>query len=373
MTKWVSIYILPGAVLQSVMIGGGYGTGRELVEFFTRFGIVGGVYGILLATAGMAIVVAISYEIARVHGAYDYRSFFRVLLGRFWPAFEVLAGLLYLLVLAVIGAAAGSILRSELGLPNAVGIGVMLAAVVVLNFYGRNAVTRFLALWSIALYAVFITYFVFVAGRMGDAFTAGLAEASATRGWTQSGFQYLLYNVAGLPVLLYAARAIETRRQALVSGCIAAMIAMVPGLLFHLSFAAHYPEVLNEPLPVYAMLALLGAPWLTLCYLVVLFGTFIETGAGAIQGFIERLDAWRAEKALSPLSRSQHALLAAGLMVFAGLMSTVGIIGLIANGYGTIAWGFLVVYLVPLFTIGLYRLTRTTPAAGMTESRPGAG
>ena len=35
MLRLLKIYLLPGAVLQSVMIGGGYGTGRELVEFFT--------------------------------------------------------------------------------------------------------------------------------------------------------------------------------------------------------------------------------------------------------------------------------------------------------------------------------------------------
>ena len=29
-------YLLPGFVFQSVTIGGGYGTGRELVEYFGR-------------------------------------------------------------------------------------------------------------------------------------------------------------------------------------------------------------------------------------------------------------------------------------------------------------------------------------------------
>ncbi len=354
--KWISVYILPGAVLQSVMIGGGYGTGRELVEFFTRYGIAGGAYGIVLATVGMAVVVALSYELARRYSAYDYRSFFRVLLGPLWPSFEILAGLLYLLVLAVIGAAAGNILESELGLPNAIGIGIMLTAVVVLNFFGRNVVTRVLTVWSVALYAVFISFLLLVATRLTDAFSEGLANASSAEGWSTSGFQYLLYNVAGLPVLLYAARAIETRRQAVLSGCIAALIAMIPGALFHLSFAAHFPDVLDEAMPVYSMLGLLGAPVLTICYVIVLFGTFIETGAGAIQGFIERLDAWRAERGLVPLSRTKHAVLAAGLMTFAGLMSTVGIVSLIADGYGTIAWGFLIVYLIPLFTVGVYRL-----------------
>ena len=34
-------YFVPGIVFQSVVIAGGYGTGRELVEFFMKFGTLG--------------------------------------------------------------------------------------------------------------------------------------------------------------------------------------------------------------------------------------------------------------------------------------------------------------------------------------------
>lgn len=41
-----------------------------------------------------------------------------------------------------------------------------------------------------------------------------------------------------------------------------------------------------------------------------------------------------------------------------GLFS-LGITNLIAQGYGSMAWGFLVVYVVPLSSIGLYRIVRS--------------
>jgi uncharacterized membrane protein YkvI len=44
-------------------------------------------------------------------------------------------------------------------------------------------------------------------------------------------------------------------------------------------------------------------------------------------------------------------LLSAGLSLW-------GITSLIAQGYGTMAWGFLVVYVIPLLTIGVYRLRK---------------
>ena len=39
-------------------------------------------------------------------------------------------------------------------------------------------------------------------------------------------------------------------------------------------------------------------------------------------------------------------------------VSTFGLTGLIAKGYGTICWGFLFVY-VPMLTIGIYKIAKS--------------
>ena len=43
-------YFLPGFLFQSVVIAGGYGTGREIVEFFLTYGPTGGLMGMLLVS-----------------------------------------------------------------------------------------------------------------------------------------------------------------------------------------------------------------------------------------------------------------------------------------------------------------------------------
>jgi uncharacterized membrane protein YkvI len=43
-------YLLPGFVFLGVVIAGGYGTGRELVEYFLQYGTLGGILGMLLIT-----------------------------------------------------------------------------------------------------------------------------------------------------------------------------------------------------------------------------------------------------------------------------------------------------------------------------------
>lgn len=355
--RWLRIYVLPGAILQSVNIAGGYGTGRELVEFFTRHGMGNGLAGMLMATALMSLVFAVSLTIARRYRVYDYRSFFKVLLGRAWFLFEILAVLLFVLVLAVMGAAAGEILNRELGVPRVAGGAALLAGVVVLNFFGRDWVTRVLAGWSLFLYLVFGAYFLAVLQQSGPLPDGALAWR-LEGGWIVSALQYALYNVAAVPVILYAARAIETERQAMLAGLAGGIITMLPAAMFHLSFAAAYPEITGEALPVYVMFERLSLPLLQLLYLVVLFGTFVETGAGNIQGLIERLDTWWQERHGVGLSRVAHGAVAALALGASGLLSAVGVVDLIAGGYGRIAWGYLVVFLIPLFSVGVYRLLR---------------
>ena len=74
-------YLLPGFVFQSVVIAGGYGTGREIAEFFLSRGPLGGLLAMALSTAIWSAVCIVSYEFARVFRAFEYRSFFQKLLG----------------------------------------------------------------------------------------------------------------------------------------------------------------------------------------------------------------------------------------------------------------------------------------------------
>jgi len=39
-------------------------------------------------------------------------------------------------------------------------------------------------------------------------------------------------------------------------------------------------------------------------------------------------------------------------------LASFGIAQLVAKGYGNLAWGFLVVYMVPLLTVGIYKILR---------------
>ena len=104
---WFRRYLMPAFVFQSIIIAGGYGTGRELVEFFLHFGPLGGLLAMIPATLLTSVTCLVAFELARVTRSYDYRSFVRQILGRGWFLYEIGYMSAVLLILSVIGSASG--------------------------------------------------------------------------------------------------------------------------------------------------------------------------------------------------------------------------------------------------------------------------
>ena len=363
-------YLLPAAVFQSVAIAGGYATGRETVEYFTRFGSLGGLLGNLVAVLGISIVLALSYEFARITRAYDYRSFFRALIGPVWPAFEFLYIVMFLIVLSVIASASGSIISEEFGLPPMAGVGGMLVLIVILAFFGREVIGRVLTFWSLTLYAVFAAFFYFAFSTYDFEIASRLDRMDVSEGWLLPALKYAMYTTVIIPAVLFATRGIETRTEALLSGFLSGVFCQLPSFLLHVSFLAGGAAVLAADVPLKAMINQLAIPGLALIYAIALFGTFVETGIGFVQGIIERLDRWALERWGRTVPRSGHVGAAIVGVVSSAFIAQLGIQTLISTGYGTMSWGFLVVYVVPLLTIGVWRMARVGKTGNRAVPQP---
>ncbi len=354
-------YLLPGFVFQSVTIGGGYGTGRELVEYFLNNGPVGGLLGMVLVTTVIwSVILAVTFEFARVFKAYDYRTFFKKLLGPFWILFEIIYFILLFIVLAVIGSAAGILLEANFGIPYIFGVVIMLAAVGFLTFKGSGLIENFLSIWSLLLYAVYITFLVVAFIKFGPAIKSSLTSGNIGSGWILGGFKYALYNLGIIAAVLFCLKHIQTRKQALIAGLLGGPIAIIPGLLFYIAVVGFYPEILPVEIPVVYVLNKAGVPALLILFQIVLFGTLVETGTGFIHSVNERLrSALRARG--KDLKQWQRPMVAVIILLIAFGLSTFGLIDLIAKGYGTISWGFFVVFIIPLMTIGIYKIASARP------------
>ena len=368
--SWFNRLLLPGLAFKAVVIGGGYATGRELAEFFLSAGPRGGLLAILLATTLFSLLCALTFLVARRLRTYDYRSFFRQLLGPAWPLFELTYILFVVLILAVYGAAAGAIGSAIFGAPEWVGTVALMAGIAAVVAFGNKAVERIFRDVSYLLYGVYVLFVVAALASFGDRIPGGFAEHQQTSGWALSGLTYVGYNIIGAVVILPVLRHLASDRDAIVSGVIAGPLAMVPALLFFVPMVAFYPEVQSAALPSDFMLQRIGIPAFHLLFQAMIFAALLESGTGAVHAINERIDrAWEARRGVC---LSHRARLGIALVLLIGCMflaNRFGLVALIANGYRALAYILLAVYVLPLLTVGIWLLSRTAPATPLTAEQ----
>ncbi|MEP6938144.1 MAG: hypothetical protein ABI846_00145 [Rudaea sp.] len=363
-TGWFARYLLPGFAFKAVVIGGGYATGRELAEFFLPSGPWGGLAAMLLAMLIWSGVCVATFLFARATGARDYLSFFRALLGRGWIVFESAYLIFVVLILAVFGAAAGAIGAAMFNLPKLAGTLALMAGIACVVTFGNESVERLFKYVSFLLYGVYALFMLFAFTHFGDRILAGFATDAPSAGWALGGLTYASYNIIGAVVILPVMRHLTSDRDAVVAGLVAGPLAMLPAILFFTCMIAFYPAIANETLPSDFMLQRLNLPAFHLLFQAMIFAALLESGTGAVHAINERVaKAWRGARG-TPLSR--HARLGIALVLLACCMllaDRFGLVALIARGYRALAAIFLVVYVVPLLTFGIFRIRRHRLAA----------
>ena len=352
-------WFLPGFLFQSVIIGGGYATGRELVEFFLAAGPLGGLVSILTVTVTFSICMAIGFELARVTRSYDYRTFCKQLLGRAWFIYEFLFLALVLLILAVLGAASGELVSTHFGVPPVVGTITLMALIGLLVFWGTSVIEKALAGWSFLLYTVYAVLIFTYLSEFGHKLPAILAADDMSGPWVLSTIRYTGYSLTAITIILFCVRHMESRRDAFIAGAFAGPIGMIPAILFLLGMSTSYPEILEAPVPADFMMQQLSLGWMALVFYIVVFGTFVETGTALIHSINERIDHVFLEKSLQMPRWLRPTVALATLFVAVVLADRIGIINLVAKGYGSLTWAFLLIIFVPLVTVGVWRISQS--------------
>ena len=361
-SSWFQRLVLPGLAFKAVVIGGGYATGREIAEFFLPAGPWGGLAAIALATAIWSCVAALTFLFARANNAGNYHVFFQALLGRGWVVFETAYAVFIILVLAVFGAAAGEIGHATLGLPKLAGTLALMASIAAVVAFGTTIVERLFAWVSVLLYGVYILFFGFAltafGGRLIDGFSGPIMLPA---GWATGGVTYAGYNIVGAVIILPVLRHLTSDRDAVVAGLAAGPLAMIPALLFFLCMTAFAPAVASQALPSDYLLSQLGHPWFRYLFQLMIFAALLESGTGAVHAIMERVaGTWAARgRVLTAAQRGGGALILLAVCML--LAERIGLVALISSGYRLLAWIVLAVYVLPLATLGVWRLAHRSP------------
>ncbi len=352
------VVITPTAVFLSVLFGASYGSGREVVEFVSSNGPQGGLVALATLVCVHAILLMLSFELARLFKVYDYVSFFKVLLKRAWVLYEIVILLGLIIALSITTSVGGTVVEDHFGFPAWIGSLGIFGVIVMLSYYGRDIVQKSMMLSVAALFLVLGILVFQLANHHWNAIDATFSVVDAQSDAVYKGLVYAIGGGGYIPLLLYCATGLRSRSEAVTAGLVAAITAAVPALIFHLGFMARYPEILDQRIPTYWIFGEVTSAAMLNIYVTIMIVLVAQTGVGVLQGLIQRTDVWSQARRGRPLSPAGRAMIAGSAAAISTALGSMGIVALILRGYTIMFASFVVVFVIPLITYGTYLVFR---------------
>lgn len=362
-------YILPGVLLQSVLIGGGYATGREIFSYGAKFGAMGWISGLTIGI-GFALFAFLTFEICRIYKVYDYKNYIKQVIGPLWPVMDILTVLIAVMLIAVMAAATGSIFE-QVHLPNILGSVVIVLLCGLLNFKGAKVIEKFESIGTILLYAGYILFTIVVLVKRGSHIPEVFAtmDTSAFEGKTTvmlcvwTGILYVAYNINSIPMGMFSLTRQTKRKETLISGIIAGLLMVIPWFLSYFAMLCFYGDTsivgADVATPWTQMIvAADGGAALLVLFSIVMGWTLVETATGCIHMIIDRFNVALVEKGHARMSDHRRGIITVITLVLALVLSRIGVVTLIEQGYTLLSYGFILFYLLPTLIIGGYKIIK---------------
>lgn len=276
-----------------VIVGAGFASGQEILQFFAGFGAIGLAGCLVAALAFVFLSMAFSTMGQRLQAG-SHKEVVQALLGRHvGMVFDVLITFFLFAITVVMLAGAGSLLHQWLGLPEVWGSVLATVATVLIVCLDVGRVIAFIG--AVTPLLVFMT--VVVAGYVlvtpqGEPAALEAATAAQPRGaghWLVAALLYVSYNVvAGMPFLVIMGGQASSRRVALWGGVAGGLLLGLLMLLIAAAMVWRMDTLGGLSMPMLA-LATQISPWLGHLMSLVIFGMILNTAVGMPYAFVARI------------------------------------------------------------------------------------
>jgi len=331
-----------GQVLQiaftfiGTVVGAGFATGQEILQFFTRFGSLGGL-AIVIAVGLFVWLGAKMMLIAGQIGAKSYEDLNRVLFGRragYWVSLFMLVVLFG--VNAVMLAGAGSVFVEHLNLSYQAGLLITMALCFVLLGKGMRAIV---ALNSVVVPLMVLFTLLIVARTLempeADRFLTLGSDHSPWAVWT-SPLLYAAFNLSMSQAVLVPLGAEIADRRIIIPGAAVGGIGIGFLLLAgHFALSANMPGITQFAIPMGGVARQLGSTAQAI-YLCLIFAEIFSTLIADVYGLTLQLE----EKLRWP-----RRLIVFGVLVvcfFAGQIGFASLLSLLYPVFGIVSLGWMV-------------------------------
>lgn len=327
-----------------VIVGAGFASGQEIMQFFTSFGMIGMV-GVVISIALFMFLAMALASLGQQYTSSSHKRIVYAICGKYLGVFVDALISFFMFALVVVMIAGGGALVDQLfGIPKlwgSIAITVLTIGIVcldvrhVINFIG--AATPLLAVM------VFIVAVVAISGSEIDVATLEASAKTLPRGadnWLVASLLYVSFNIiAGAPFLIIMGGQMADRKTAIWGGILGGLLLGVLMLLIAGSMFSRADIVGEVAMPM-LLLATQMSPTVGIVMGIAIFPMILNTAVGALYSLSARV--------LEPgTTQFRLGTVAVGLVAFAGsLAGFVHLVGTVYPFFGYLGFVLMICTLV---------------------------
>ncbi|MET3574970.1 hypothetical protein ACFFIY_05060 [Bhargavaea ullalensis] len=282
-----------GAAFAGLVIGAGFASGQEILQFFTSFGYWG-IAGSIVATVLFAFVGANLAGLGSRMKSVSHKSAIYKICGRPLGVFVDLVITFFLFGVAVVMfAGAGSLFEEQFGIPAAAGSAFLVVAAVLtvlLNVEKVISLISAITPFLILLVVILAGYSVLTADlSLAEIPRLAAQQDSAAPNWLLSGALYVSFNIACSASMLFVMGGTEKNpKVAAMGGAIGGTILGLLILLLNVAMLAKIDITAGAQMPTLALASQIS-PVLSYVMAFVLLGMIYNTAVGMLYSFTARV------------------------------------------------------------------------------------
>lgn len=242
------------------MIGSGFATGQEIMQFFTSYGIysLGGIIISMVLFSYMgSVLMGFGYKHKDNANINAFQYYCGTIFGKF---LEWFIPIFLFMVVVVMISGSGATMNQYFGTPQLIGTLVMAIIVLVTNYFGLSKIVDIIGYLG-PITILFTLVISLVAIMKNPAGLSNVSQAmanvkdipmatSSQNTWWLAGVLYVAYNVTGsIPFLTEMGKEANTRKEAVLGGVIGGIALMVSGLLLNVALLSYIEDIAGLEIP----------------------------------------------------------------------------------------------------------------------------
>jgi len=329
-----------------ILVGAGFSSGQEIVQFFAGYGRVG-LLGCLVTAVGFLLLPVLFSVMGYRMKATSHKEVVRTIMGQWlWHLFDVLVTFFQFAYTVVMLAGGGALLQEWLGLPAAFGSIAMAALTIGIVCLDLRKIILFISAVTplLCLMVLLVSAWVWFSPQADSAVLEAAAQGTtkASAHWALSAALYVSFCIViAMPFLVIMGGQSSSARVAALGGITGGALMALLITLSAVTLYLRMDSIAQSRLPMMQMVMQI-APWLGHVLSLVIFGMILNSAVGTHYVFVARL-VEPASAGFKPAVIGIGGLaLACSFVGFVKLVNTVypmyGYIGFVLIAFAAVAW-----------------------------------